>query len=64
MSTGETHRNLGNIVRAALECAEPGVPVIIPWRMEANQDHPHKSLDVCGCGFCPDEPEDDGRPLP
>ena len=65
MSTAETYRNLGDIVRAAaLEGAKPSTPVIIPWRMEADQDHPHKSLDVCGCGFCPDDPEDDGRPLP
>jgi hypothetical protein len=59
MSTGETHRNLGDIVRAAtLEGAKPGVPVIIPWRMDANQDRPHQGLDECGCAFCPG---DDGR---
>jgi hypothetical protein len=56
MPTGETQENLHDIFRAAaLEGAKPGVPVMIPWRMEANQDHPHKSLDVCGCGFCPDD---------
>jgi hypothetical protein len=59
MSTTETHRSLGDIVRAAtLEGAKPEVTVIMPWRMNANQDHPHKGLDDCGCGFCPD---DDGR---
>ena len=59
MSTGETHRNLGDIVgAAALEGTKPGVPVIMPWRMEANQDHPHKSLDICGCGFCPDDDQE------
>ncbi len=59
MSTGETNRNLGDIVRAAmLEGAKPGVTVIMPWRMNANQDHPHKGLEQCGCAFCPD---DDGR---
>ena len=57
MSTGETHRNLGDIVRAAaLEGAEHGVTVIIPWRMDANQDHLH--LDDCGCGFCPDDDQE------
>jgi hypothetical protein len=56
MSIAETHRNLGEIFRAAAaDAAKPGVPVMIPWRMEAIQNHPHKSLDVCGCGFCPDD---------
>jgi hypothetical protein len=59
MSTVETHRNLGDIVRAAaLEGAKPGVPVIVPWRMEANQDHPHKGLEDCGCAFYPDDDEE------
>ena len=59
MSTAETHRNLGDIFRAAaLEGSKPRVPVIIPWRMEANQDQMHKGLADCGCGYCPD---DDGR---
>jgi hypothetical protein len=59
MSIGETNRNLGDIVRAAaLAGATPGVPVIMPWRMNANQDDTHKGLDDCGCAFCPD---DDGR---
>jgi hypothetical protein len=59
MSIGETNRNLGDFARAAaLEGARPGVNVIIPWRMDANQDGPHKGLDECGCAFCPD---DDGR---
>ena len=56
MSTAETHRNLDDIFRAAtLEGAKPRVPVIMPWRMEANQDHLHKGLDGCGCAFCPDD---------
>jgi hypothetical protein len=59
MSTGETHRNLGDILSAAaLEGANYGVPVIIPWRMEANQDHPHKGLEQCGCAFCPDDDQE------
>ena len=59
MLTGETNRNLGDIFRAAAsEGANQGVPAIVPWRMDANQDHPHKSLDVCGCGFCPDDDQE------
>jgi len=59
MSTGETSRSLGDIFRgAALECAKPGAPVIVPWRMVANQDHPHKGLADCGCGFCPDDDQE------
>jgi len=59
MSTVETNRNLGDIFRAAaLEGAKPGVPVIIPWRMDANQDHSHKGLEDCGCGFCPDDDQE------
>ncbi len=59
MSTGEMNRNLGDIFRAAaLEGANQGVPVIVPWRMDANQDHPHKSLDQCGCAFCPDDDQE------
>jgi hypothetical protein len=60
MSTRETHRNLGDIFRAAaaLESDKPGVPVIMPWRMNTNQEHLHNGLDDCGCAFCPD---DDGR---
>jgi hypothetical protein len=58
MST-ETNRSLGDTFRgAALECAKPGVPLIVPWRMDANQHPPHKGFDGCGCGFCPgDDPE-------
>ena len=56
MSKGERQENLGDMVRAAaLEGAKLGVPLIMPWRMEANQDDPHKGLDVCGCGVCPDD---------
>jgi hypothetical protein len=54
MLTGETHRNLGDITRAAaFESAKPGVTMIVPWRMEAN--HTHEGFDACGCGFCPDD---------
>jgi hypothetical protein len=50
---GETAR------AAALECAELGVPLISPWRMDVtNKDHLHRGLEECGCGFCPDEPRD------
>jgi hypothetical protein len=56
MSTGETQRNPSEIVRAAaLDYAEPAVTFILPWRMDANQDHLHKGIEQCGCGFCPDE---------
>jgi hypothetical protein len=56
MSTGETHRNFGDIFRdAAFECAKPGAPLIVRWRMEASQERPHKGADACGCAFCPDD---------
>jgi hypothetical protein len=59
MSSGETQRNLGEIVRAAaLECAKPNVPFILPWRMDADRDHLHKGLEECGCGFCPDDDQE------
>jgi len=59
MSTGETNRSLGDIFRgAALERAKPGAPVIVPWRMDANQDYPYKGLEDCGCGFCPDDDQE------
>lgn len=59
MSTADTCRNLGDVVRAAaLEGAKPGAPVIMPWRMDANQDHLHKGLDECGCAFCPDDDQE------
>jgi hypothetical protein len=59
MSTSETHRNLGDIVRAAaLEGAKPGVTAIVPWRVNANHDRPHKGLDECGCAFCPDDDQE------
>jgi hypothetical protein len=59
MSTTETNRNLGDIFKAAgLEGANLGIPVIAPWRMDANQDHPHKGLDACGCAFCPDDDQE------
>jgi hypothetical protein len=59
MSIGDTHRNLGDIVRAAtLECAKPRVPFILPWRVDANQDHLHRGFEECGCGFCPDDDQE------
>ena len=59
MSTGETHQNLGDIFQAAaFEGAKPGVTMIVPWRMDANQDHPRNSLDQCGCAFCPDDEQE------
>jgi hypothetical protein len=59
MSTGETYGNVSEIVRvASLEGAKPGVPFILPWRMDANQDHLHKGLEECGCGFCPDDDQE------
>ena len=60
MSTGETHRKLDETVRAAApECAKPGVTFILPWRMDANQDHlNYKGLEECGCGFCPDDDQE------
>jgi hypothetical protein len=59
MSTEETHRNRSEIVAAAaLEGAKPGVPFILPWRMDANQVHLHEGLEECGCGFCPDDDQE------
>jgi hypothetical protein len=56
MPTGETHRNLCEIVKdAALKGAKPGGTFILPWRMDSNQDHLHKGFEECGCGFCPDD---------
>jgi hypothetical protein len=59
MSTEEKQRNLVKIVRAtALECAEPRATFILPWRMDANEDRLHESLEECGCGFCPDDDQE------
>jgi hypothetical protein len=56
MLTGETCQKLSEIIRvAALEGAKPGQTFILPWRMDANQDHLHKGFEECGCGFCPDD---------
>ena len=56
MSIGETHRKVGEMLRAATsECAKPGITFILPWRMDANQDHLSKGLAECGCGCCPDD---------
>ncbi len=59
MSTGETHRDLGEIVgTTALGRVKPGVTFILPWRVDVTQDRLHKGIEECGCGFCPD---DDGK---
>jgi hypothetical protein len=59
MSTGETNRSLGDTFRgAALEYAKLAVPAIVPWRMEANLNHPHKGHEQCGCAFCPDDDQE------
>ena len=56
MSAGETQRSLSELVRAAaLEYNKPAVTFILPWRMDANQDHLSKGLAECGCGCCPDD---------
>jgi hypothetical protein len=61
MASGE-HQNIDDIIRtAASECAKAGEPVLVPWRIEASQDHLHEGLAVCGCGFTPDEPKDETR---
>ena len=61
MASGEMHQNIGDIMRTASECAKGGEPVLIPWRIEANQDRLHQGLTLCGCAFTPDEPDDDVR---
>jgi hypothetical protein len=59
MSTGETRQDFSEIVTAAaLDGAKPRVPFILPWRMDANQDHLHEGLEECGCGFCPDDEQE------
>jgi hypothetical protein len=59
MATEELHRNLGEIVRAgALGGVKRGTAFILPWRVDANQDHLHKGLEECGCGFCPDDDQE------
>jgi hypothetical protein len=59
MSTEETRRDFSEIVApAAREGAKPGVTFILPWRMDANQEHLHKGLEQCGCGFCPDDDQE------
>ncbi len=59
MSNEETSRDLSEIIGpAASDCAKPSGPVIVPWRMDANQDHALRYLEDCGCGFAPD---DEGR---
>jgi len=56
MSARETQRNLDEIVSAAApEGVRPGVTFILPWRVDADQDHLHNGLEECGCGFCPDD---------
>ena len=59
MSTAETRRDHSEIVTGAvLRGAKPGVNFILPWRMDANQEHLHKGLEQCGCGFCPDDEQE------
>jgi hypothetical protein len=59
MSTRETHGNVSEIARAAaLECAKSGVTFILPWRMDAGQDHLHKGIDQCGCAFAPEDDQE------
>jgi hypothetical protein len=56
MSTGETRRDFSEIVTvAALDGAKPRASFILPWRIDANQEHLHERLEECGCGFCPDD---------
>jgi hypothetical protein len=63
MAAGETHHNIGDMIRtAASEGTKAGAPMLVPWRIEANQDHLYKGLELCGCAFAPDEPEDQMRP--
>ena len=63
MATGETQQNLGDTIRtAASEYAKAGGVVFVPWRIEANQDHLHEGLALCGCGYTPDESKDETRP--
>jgi hypothetical protein len=65
MLNEETYGNLDEIVSAAaMSGIKPGALFIAPWRLGANQDHLHEGLEQCGCAFCPDEPNDSGRPLP
>jgi hypothetical protein len=59
MSNEQVRRNVGEIVRtAALERTKSGVAFILPWRMDANQDHLRMGLEECGCGFCPDDDQE------
>ena len=64
MSIGETHRNLDDFVKAAaVECGKPGAALMVPWRIETNQDHFHNGLEQCGCAFSPGgKTDDDERP--
>jgi hypothetical protein len=40
---------------AAIEFTNPGAAsLVMPWRVDTNQDL-SKSLDECGCAFCPDD---------
>jgi hypothetical protein len=64
MATRETHQNIADTIRTvASEYARAEAPVLVPWRMEASQDHLHKGLELCGCGCTPpDDPKDETRP--
>jgi hypothetical protein len=59
MATAETHQSLDDTMRSASESMKAGAPVLLPWRMEANQDYLYAGLAVCGCAFTPDEPKDE-----
>jgi hypothetical protein len=57
MSTADTRRD--EVVRAdALEGAKPTGTFILPWRMDAIQEHLYKDLQECGCSVCPDDDQE------
>jgi hypothetical protein len=63
MSTAETRRDRSEIVTgAALEGTRPRGIFILPWRMDANQEHLHEGFEECGCGFCPDDDRQPPKP--
>jgi hypothetical protein len=62
MLLGPKKHELAERIGAALDAkrhAEHGPRFILPWRMDANQDHETKeyiscSTGECGCGISPD----------
>lgn len=62
MSTeANKHDDLAERIRAVVlaqqDGAEHGQRLIVPWRMDANQDVRHAlGLDECGCGISGDDP--------